>query len=74
VIAPGDVVLVNQAGRVFYAKVSGLEYAELLAVAPLDRRVKARSAKADVVEHWAHTPAEPDRGASRAQLRLEVAA
>jgi hypothetical protein len=38
-IHPGDLVLVDRLGRVFYAKVLGAERAGVLSVQPLDRRV-----------------------------------
>ena len=71
-IHSGDLVLVNRLGRLFYAKVGGLERAGVLAVEPLDRRVSYRTAKArEVVDHWSHARLGGERP-SRAQLQLEV--
>jgi hypothetical protein len=71
-IHPGDLVLVNRLGRLFYARVSGLERAGVLALEPLDRRVTYRTARArEIVDHWSHARADRDERPSRAQLRLE---
>jgi hypothetical protein len=69
-IAPGDLVLVSRAGRLFHARVRGRERAGRLTIEPLDRSVRDRSAPArDVVDHWAHTSGrtQPAPG----QLRLD---
>lgn len=59
-IQPGDLVLVNHKGRLYYAKVVGLGQAGVLQVEPLDRRLSYRSARArEIVDHWTH--ARPDR-------------
>ena len=72
-IHPGDLVLVDRRGRLFYAKVAGLEQAGVLAIEPLERRVTYRTAKArEVVDHWAHSRADRDERPPSAQLRLEV--
>ena len=69
-IHPGDLVLVNHLGRLFYAKVAGSERAGVLVVEPLDRRVTWRSAKArEILDHWSH--ARRGERPSRAQLQLE---
>lgn len=73
-IHPGDLVLVSHLGRLFYAKVAGLDRAGVLAVEPLDRRVTYRTAKArEVVDHWAHNGLGREDRLSVAQLQLEVA-
>jgi hypothetical protein len=71
-IHPGDLVLVDRLGRVFYAKVLGAERAGVLAVQPLDRRITYRSAKArEVLDHWAHTRPSPDERPPKTQLTLD---
>ena len=45
-VHPGDVVLANHKGRVFYARVVGHERAGVLRVEPLERHVTYRSVKA----------------------------
>jgi hypothetical protein len=72
VIATGDLVLVSSRGRLFYGRVTGSPRAGRLAVAPLERHVRERSARVDdVVEHWSRTRTAPvDRPAS-GQLQLE---
>jgi hypothetical protein len=73
-IHPGDLALVNHLGRVFYAKVAGLDRAGVLAVEPMDRHVSYRSGKArEIVDHWAHSGLGRDDRLPVAQLRLEVA-
>jgi len=74
-IHAGDLVLVNRLGRIFYAKVAGLERAGVLAVEPLDRRVSYRSARArEIVDHWSHSRPGRDERPLLAQLQLEVLA
>jgi hypothetical protein len=74
-IHTGDLVLINRLGRIFYAKVGGLERAGVLAIEPLDRRVTYRTAKArEIVDHWSHSRLGLDTRPSRAQLQLEVPA
>lgn len=71
-IQPGDVVLVDVRGRVFYARVLGAERAGVLAIAPLERRVSDRSARVrDVVDHWSQTRPDDDERAPVAQLQLD---
>jgi len=54
-IEPEDLVLVHAAGRVFYARVLGIERMGRLAIAPLDRDVRARSARLDELRgHWSN--------------------
>lgn len=70
-IHPGDLVLVDRLGRVFYAKVLGAERAGALRVQPLDRRVTYRSARArEIVDHWSHNRADRDERPPAAQLQL----
>ena len=70
-VHPGDVVLVNHKGRVFYARVSGHERAGVLRIEPLERNVTYRSVKArEVVDHWAHASARDERPPD-AQLAFE---
>ncbi len=71
-IHPGDLVLVNRLGRLFYARVGGVERSGVLAVEPLDRRVTYRTAKArEIVDHWSHRGMNRDDRPSRAQLALD---
>jgi len=58
-IAPGDLVLVDRGGRVFYARVLGRERGGHLTIEPLDRQVRARSAPVRVVDHWAPASGRP---------------
>jgi hypothetical protein len=67
-------VLVDHLGRVFYARVAGLQRAGVLVIEPLDRRVSYRSARArEVIDHWAHAGRAGEERPSGAQLQLEVA-
>jgi hypothetical protein len=65
-INPGDVVLVNRKGRLFHARVKGLDAAGGFAVEPIERNISYRhAAPREIVDHWAHTaearpPAPPD--------------
>ncbi len=71
-ISPGDLVMVNKRGRVFYARVLGTGAAGGLSVEPLDRRISWRQASArEVIDHWTH--ARPDRAERppAGQLALE---
>ncbi len=66
----GDLVFVNQRGRLFYAKVLGAGAGGELAVEPLERGVRARTARlAEVVDHWARSSGE-DPGAAVGQISL----
>jgi hypothetical protein len=72
VLHSGDVVMVSRLGRVFYAKVTGLERAGLVAIEPLDRRVTYRSAKArEIIDHWSHARANQGEQLPDGQLPLE---
>ena len=54
-ISPGDLVMVNKRGRVFYARVLGTGATAGLSVEPRDRRICWRQAAArEVVDHWTH--------------------
>jgi hypothetical protein len=71
VIAPGDLVLVRRRGRLFYARVTGGVIAGRVAVAPLERHVRDRSARVDdVVEQWSRAGSAVTAGPARGQLRL----
>jgi hypothetical protein len=71
-VHPGDVVLANHKGRIFYARVVGHERAGVLRVEPLERNVTWRSVKArEVVDHWSHAAAGRDDRLSDAQLAFE---
>jgi hypothetical protein len=71
-VHPGDVVLANHKGRVFYARVVGHERAGVLRVEPLERNVTYRSVKArEVVDHWTHTASGREERPSDAQLAFE---
>ena len=71
-VHPGDVVLANHKGRVFYARVVGHERAGVLRVEPLERHVSYRSVKArEVVDHWAHASSEREERPPDAQLAFE---
>ena len=71
-VHPGDVVLANHKGRVFYARVVGHERAGVLRVEPLERNVTYRSVKArEVVDHWTHASSAREERPSDAQLAFE---
>jgi hypothetical protein len=71
-VHPGDVVLVNHKGRVFYARVVGHERAGVLRVEPLERNVTYRSVKArEVVDHWIRVTGARDERPPDAQLAFE---
>ena len=71
-VHPGDVVLANHKGRVFYARVVGPERAGVLRVEPLERHVTDRSVRArEVVDHWTHASSTRDDRHSDAQLAFE---
>jgi hypothetical protein len=71
-VHPGDVVLANHKGRVFYARVVGHERAGVLRVEPLERHVTYRSVKArEVVDHWTHTGSARDERPPDAQLAFD---
>jgi hypothetical protein len=54
-VEPDDLVLVHSKGRVFYARVRGVERLGRLAIAPLDATVRARSASPDELRgHWTY--------------------
>lgn len=66
----GDLVFVNQRGRLFYAKVLDRGPAGELAVEPLERAVRARRVRlAEVADHWARSSAE-DPGPAVGQISL----
>jgi hypothetical protein len=66
-IEPEDLVLVSQRGRVFYARVLGVEQYGRLTIAPLERAVRARSARLDELRgHWARQ-GDPRPGAADAR-------
>jgi hypothetical protein len=67
----GDLVFVNQRGRLFYAKVVGVVADARPAIEPLDRAIRVRTAKpAEIVDHWARSRSG-DRGPAVGQLSLE---
>jgi hypothetical protein len=71
-VQPGDVVLVNHKGRVFYARVAGHERVGVLRIEPLERNVTYRSVKArEVVDHWTHATSGRDERPPDAQLAFE---
>ena len=64
-VQPTDLVLVQSRGRVFYARVLGMERFGPLSITALDPAIKVRTARlADLREHWSHQgdprPATPD--------------
>jgi hypothetical protein len=66
-IEPEDLVLVSQRGRAFYARVLGVERSGRLTIAPLERAVRARSARLDELRgHWVHR-GDPRPGAGDAR-------
>jgi hypothetical protein len=70
-IQPGDLVLVDKRGYLFYARVLGAGALGGLSVAPLDRRLSWRQATArEVVDHWTH--ARPDRAERPADSQLSL--
>ena len=71
-VHPGDVVLANHKGRIFYARVVGHERAGVLRVEPLERNVTYRTVRArEVVDHWTRASAPRDDRLSDAQLAFE---
>ena len=71
-VHPGDVVLANHKGRVFYARVVGHERAGMLRVEPLERHVSYRSVRArEIVDHWTHASSAREHGPPDAQLAFE---
>ena len=71
-VHPGDVVLANHKGRVFYARVVGHERAGVLRVEPLERNVTYRSVRArEVVDHWMHASPSREERPPEAQLAFE---
>ncbi len=71
-VHPGDVVLANHKGRIFYARVVGHQRAGVLRIEPLERNVTWRSVKArEVVDHWTHAASGRDERLSDAQLAFE---
>jgi hypothetical protein len=66
-IEPEDLVLVNQRGLTFYARVLGVEQHGRLTIAPLERTVRARSARPEELRgHWSHQ-GDPRPGAGDAR-------
>ena len=54
-IEPGDMILANKRGRIFYAKVRALEPDGSLTIDPLERNVSFRRVNArEVADHWSH--------------------
>jgi hypothetical protein len=52
----GDIVFVNQRGRIFYAKIMGAGASGSMTVEPLDKAIRVRTVRAqDVVDHWARS-------------------
>jgi hypothetical protein len=71
-VQPGDVVLANHKGRVFYARVVGHERAGVLRIDPLERHVTYRSVKArEVVDHWMHATSARDDRPPDSQMAFE---
>jgi hypothetical protein len=71
-VQPGDIVLANHKGRLFYARVSGHERSGVLRIEPIERNVTWRSVKArEVVEHWTRGGAAREDRPSAAQLAFE---
>jgi hypothetical protein len=53
-VEPDDLVLVSSRGRLFYARVRGVERLGRLTVTPLDQSVRVRSVGPDELRgHWA---------------------
>lgn len=54
-VEPDDLVMVQSKGRVFYARVRGVERLGRLTITPLDPSVRVRSASLDELRgHWAY--------------------
>jgi hypothetical protein len=71
-VHPGDVVLANHKGRIFYARVVGHERAGVLRVEPLERNVTYRTVRArEVVDHWTRASTPRDERLSDAQLAFD---
>ncbi|MEA2293541.1 MAG: hypothetical protein QOE86_1180 [Solirubrobacteraceae bacterium] len=67
----GDLILVNQRGRLFYAKVIGAGAAGAMTIEPLDPAVRARSVRsAEIVDHWARSHAG-ERGPALGQISMD---
>lgn len=66
-VEPDDLVMVHSKGRVFYARVRGVERLGRLTVTPLDPSVRVRSVSLDELRgHWAHRgDPRPTMGDSR---------
>jgi hypothetical protein len=74
-IHPGDLIMVNKRGRVYYARVLGAGATGGLTVEPLDRRISWRQATArEVIDHWAHAGADRAGRPPDGQLNLEEVA
>jgi hypothetical protein len=72
-IQPGDLVLVDKRGRLFYARVLGAGATGDLTVEPLDRRSSWRQAMArEVIDHWSHARADTGERPPHGQLSLGV--
>jgi hypothetical protein len=67
----GDIVFVNQRGRIFYAKVMGAGASGAMTVEPLDKTIRARTVRADeVVDHWSRSRSG-DPGPAVGQISLD---
>ncbi len=66
-VEPDDLVLVHSKGRVFYARVRGVERLGRLTITPLDPSIRVRSAGVDELRgHWAYQgDPRPTAGDSR---------
>lgn len=54
-VEPDDLVLVQRKGRVFYARVRGVERLGRLTITPLDPSVRVRSVNVDELRgHWSY--------------------
>jgi hypothetical protein len=66
------VVLVSRKGRLFHAKVKGLDATGGFAVEPIERNISYRHAAArEIVDHWAHTGETRPKGPPDGQLPLD---
>lgn len=71
-IHPGDVVLVSRKGRLFHARVKGLDAQGGFAIEPIERNISYRHAAArEVVDHWTHARERHADRPAQGQLPLD---
>lgn len=56
-VRTGDIVYANKRGRLFHAKVVGIQADGTLVVEPIERNISYRHIDAsEITEHWARSP------------------